>query len=179
MIIEIVFLYLKKYLVNNIIGGNNMRNRTLIILFLITCILLTITLLVKTTHSLITDITNENINNITLHDLVIDREGVYKEEFDNVVNELSITYDEANILMNSKELNNLLTEILNNSYDYHYANKPKLTNRYIYNKIVASVNHDINIDNELKNKVITKSEEFINDITNYLYNLEITKDINK
>lgn len=160
-----------------------MKNRTLIIIFLITCILLTITMVIKTTHSLITDITtnniNETINSITIHDLLIDREGVYKGEFNSIINVLEITYDEANIIINSEKLNQLLTEILNNSYAYHYENKPKFTNRYIYNKIVAAVNRDVNINNELKNKVISKSEEFIDNIVTYLYDLEIIKDMNK
>ena len=80
-----------------------------------------------------------------------------------------------NILMSSKELNNNLQIVLNSVVNYKLNNKPKLSNDEIYNLIVMSINEDNNINNTLKNKVINKSNYYKQDISNFIYDLEVSK----
>ena len=80
-----------------------------------------------------------------------------------------------NILMSSKELNNNLQIVLNSVVNYKLNNKPKLSNDEIYNLIVMSINEDNKINDTLKNKVINKSNYYKQDISNFIYDLEVSK----
>ena len=130
------------------------------ITIIIMSILLVSLYVISSTYSLIIDVTGKD--NITLKDLLIDREGVYNQTYYNVLHELAIDEKEANILMESIPLN----EALNTIY-----NKEKITNGELYNLIVTALNSDNNIKIYLKNKVINKSSEYLDEISIYLNNI--------
>ena len=80
---------------------------------------------------------------------------------------------EMDILMDSNYLNDSLKIVLNNVVSYKLRNGTKLTNDNIYDMIVNDVNSDPTINNELKNKVITKGSIYKADISEYIYDLNI------
>ena len=49
-----------------------------------------------------------------------------------------------------------------------------MSNDEIYNLIVDGVNSDNNINEELRNKVISKSIVYKDDINTYLYDIEVS-----
>ena len=81
------------------------------ITIIIMSILLVSLYVISSTYSLIIDVTGKD--NITLKDLLIDREGAYNQVYYHVLNELAIDEKEANILMESIPLNEALNTIYN------------------------------------------------------------------
>ena len=77
------------------------------------------------------------------------------------------------ILMNSSYLNDSLKIVLDNVVSYKLRGGTKLSNDDIYNMIVNDVNNDDSINNILKNKVIDKSDVYRNDISDYIYDLDV------
>lgn len=119
---------------------------------------------------------NEIINEITLRDLVTDENGVYNSYYYDIKNELDITSEEATLLMVSTRLNKNLQVVLDSIVDYKLNNNSsaRMSNEDIYNLIVDGVNNTGNLSQELRNKVITKSSTYIQDISNYLYDIEVS-----
>ena len=154
-----------------------MTKKITTITIIIISILLVSLYVISSTYSLIIDVidnegTTEIINEITIKDLVTDESGSYNTLYYDILRELDINDKEANILMESIPLNKTLNTILDNVVNYRFHNKNKLTNDELYNLIVSSVNSDDNIDVSIKNKVIIKSSEYLNDISNYLYDIK-------
>lgn len=157
-----------------------MKKRTITITILSLSILLVSLYTITSTYSVIINVIekdgkNEIINNITIKDILTDDYGNYNYAYYEVKRELNINEEEENILLESIELNNSLKIILNNIVDYKLNNKNRLTDEEIYDLIVSSTNKDNNINEELKNKIITKSNIYIKDITNYIYDIEVSK----
>lgn len=157
-----------------------MKKRTITITILALSILLVSLYTITSTYSVIINVIekdgkNEIINNITIKDILTDDFGNYNYAYYEVKRELNINEEEENILLESIELNNSLKIILNNIVDYKLNNKNRLTDEEIYDLIVSSTNKDNNINEELKNKIITKSKIYIKDITNYIYDIEVSK----
>lgn len=153
------------------------------ITILILSILLVSLFVVRTTYSLIINVIekdgrHEIINRITLRDLVTSDDGMYTSEYYDALRELDINNDQASVLLDSTELNKILNVLLNSVVDYRLNNKNKLTNNEIENLIIDAVNNDNSINNELKNKVIIKTREFIQDISDYLYDIKTSKEVN-
>ena len=172
----ILFLYLFIFIVNNI-NGDIMNKKIITISTLLLSILLISLLVVRTTYSLIVNVTSKDgktelIDKITIRDIITDEYGAYNNYYYNVVTELNITVDEANILIESNKLNSVLNRVLNNVIDYRFNNGKRLSNDEIINIITEAVNNDSIINNELKEKVINKTNEYIYDITDYLYNID-------
>lgn len=119
---------------------------------------------------------NEIINEITLRDLVTDENGVYNSYYYDIKNELDITNEEATLLMVSTRLNKNLQVVLDSIVDYRLNNNSsaRLSNNDIYDLIVDGVNNTSNLSQELRNKVITKSNTYIQDISKYLYDIDIS-----
>ena len=119
---------------------------------------------------------NEIINEITLRDLVTDENGVYNSYYYDIKNELDITSEEATLLMVSTRLNKNLQVVLDSIVDYKLNNNSsaRMSNDEIYNLIVEGVNNTGNLSQELRNKVIIKSSTYIQDISNYLYDIEVS-----
>lgn len=151
-----------------------------ILLISILSILLAIICTIAGTYAVVINVVSEEgidkiVNKINIKDLLTNDDGTYNSTYYTVKNELSVNEDEMNILMSSKELNNNLQVVLNNVVNYKLNNKPKLSNDEIYNLIVMSINEDNKINDTLKNKVINKSNYYKQDISNFIYDLEVSK----
>ena len=157
-----------------------MTKKVITITVLVLSILLVSLYTITSTYSVIINVIekdgkNEIINNITIRDILTDDFGNYNNAYYQVKNELDITPEEADNLMESITLNKNLQIVLNNIVDYKLNNQNKLTNDEIYNLIVSATNEDDNINEELKNKIITKSKTYIEDVTNYIYDIDVSK----
>lgn len=151
-----------------------------ILLISILSILLAIICTIAGTYAVVINVVSEEgidkiVNEINIKDLLTNDDGTYNSTYYTVKNELNVNEDDMNILMSSKELNNNLQIVLNSVVNYKLNNKPKLSNDEIYNLIVMSINEDNNINNTLKNKVINKSNYYKQDISNFIYDLEVSK----
>ena len=100
---------------------------------------------------------------------------MYNNTYYTVKNELNVNEEDMNILMSSKELNSNLQVVLSSVVNYKLHNKNKLSNNEIYDLIVMSINEDNNINTNLKNKVINKSNYYKQDISDFIYDLEVLR----
>lgn len=118
---------------------------------------------------------NEIVEVITIRDLMTDSEGKYNDTYYNVKRELSISDDEGKILMDSDSLNRELQVVINSIVEYKVDKKmdSKLSNDEVYNLIVEGVNNDQDISDELKKRIKEKSQIFINDISDFLYDIDV------
>ncbi len=151
-----------------------------ILLISILSILLAIICTIAGTYAVVINVVSEEgidkiVNEINIKDLLTNDDGTYNSTYYTVKNELNVNEDDMNILMSSKELNNNLQIVLNSVVNYKLNNKPKLSNDEIYNLIVMSINEDNKINDTLKNKVINKSNYYKQDISNFIYDLEVSK----
>lgn len=119
---------------------------------------------------------NEIVNVITIRDLMTDNNGVYNDTYYNVKNELGISESEAEILMESDELNKSLQVVLNSIVSYKVDNdeNAKMSDTELYNLIVDAVNRDNTISDELKDKVKNKSNIYIRDVSDFMYDIEVS-----
>ena len=132
---------------------------------------------ISSTYSVIINVLDKDgqteiLNDITIRDLLTDENGMYNDTYYDVVNELDITEEEAIMLMNSIPLNEVLDNIIISIVDYNLHNKPKLTNDELYNLIVNGINEDSNINDPLRFKLITKTNKYIDDISDYMYDIQ-------
>ena len=143
-----------------------MKKKLLTISMLIGSIILMSFLVVKTTYSLINNVTDNryDIRIITIRELVTDNNGIYKPEYYKIMSELDISNEEMNLLIESVELNKVLTSIINSE---------RYSSNSIYELIVNAINNDKTIPDELKDKAIVKIKEYIGDIVNYLYDMNL------
>lgn len=118
---------------------------------------------------------NEIVGVITIRDLMTDSEGKFNDTYYNVKRELSINDDEGKILMDSDSLNRELQVVINSIVEYKVDKKmdSKLSNDEVYNLIVEGVNNDQDISDELKKRIKEKSQIFINDISDFLYDIDV------
>lgn len=119
---------------------------------------------------------NEIVNVITIRDLMTDNDGEYNDTYYNVKNELGISDSEAEILMESDELNKSLQVVLNSIVAYKVDNdeNAKMSDTELYNLIVDSVNRDNTISDKLKDKVKNKSNVYIRDVSDFMYDIEVS-----
>lgn len=156
-----------------------MKKSTIVITSLISVLLIVICTIASTYSVIINVVEKEGIteiiNEITLRDLFTTDEGNFNNTYYDVKRELNITDDEANILINSESMNNSLKNILNSIVDYNLYNDitAKKSSSEIHNIIVKSINETPNISDELKKKVINKSNYYKQDITDFIYNIEV------
>ena len=155
------------------------KSKGIIISILI--ILLVFVSTIAATYSVIINVVsnngiNEIVNVITIRDLMTDNDGVYNDTYYNVKNELDISDSEAEILMESDELNKSLQVVLNSIVTYKVDNdeKAKMSDTELYNLIVDSINKDSTISNELKDKVKDKSNIYIRDVSDFMYDIEVS-----
>lgn len=130
------------------------------------------------TYAVIINVVSDNgvdkiVNVINIKDLLSDDNGNYNGTYYDVRNELNISDNDMDILMNSSYLNDSLKIVLDNVASYKLRGGTKLSNDDIYNMIVNDVNNDDSINNILKNKVIDKSDVYRNDISDYIYDLDV------
>lgn len=152
------------------------RNTIITILLIFLGLLCT----VAGTYAVIIEVTDndgikEMINVINTRDLFTDNNGNYNSLYYDVKRQLNITEDEANILMDSYYVNDSLQIVLKSIVDYRMNNdyNAKLSNEEIISLIEESVNNTEGLSDSTKNNIINKSKIYKNDISNYLYDIEI------
>ena len=155
------------------------KSKGIIISILI--ILLVFVSTIAATYSVIINVVsnngiNEIVNVITIRDLMTDNDGLYNDTYYNVKNELGISDSEAEILMESDELNKSLQVVLNSIVTYKVDNdeNAKMSDAELYNLIVDSVNRDNTISDKLKDKVKNKSNVYIRDVSDFMYDIEVS-----
>jgi len=156
----------------------NKKMTSLLVVIITLSLVLIYTL--ASTYAVIINVKEENgikeiINVITLRDLVTNDDGTFNNTYYNVKNELNITDDEANLIMESNKLNENLQIVLNSIVYYKLNNdvNAKLINDEIYNLIVEGINNTDTLSSELKNKVIEKSNKYKQDISDYIYDIDV------
>ena len=79
--------------------------------------------------------------------------------------------------MEAVPLNEALQKVLNSIVEYKLHNKvsAKYTNEELFLLIKDATNNTETISDDLKNKVINKSELYIYDVSDFLYDLEVSK----
>lgn len=155
-----------------------MKKRTITIAVLILSILLVVTYTIATTYAVIIDVVEKDgateiVNEITIRDILTNEDGTYNNTYYDVKNELNVTDEEANLLMDSANLNLSLQTVLNSIVDYKLHGKAKMTNAEIYNLIEESMSKDDTISLELQNRVLTKTATYIQDVSDYLYDIDV------
>lgn len=156
-----------------------MSKKTISIIVIITSILLVSLYVLSNTYSIIIDVIegdngDEIVNKITIRDLLTNDNGEYNNTYYQVLNELSINDNEANTLMESIPLNNALQIVLKDIVNYKLHNKNRLSKNEIYDLIISSTNEDDNISQELKNRIIDKANEYLNDVYAFLYDIKVS-----
>ncbi len=154
-----------------------MRKKTIITVLIVLLITLCT---IAGTYAVVIDVTgeegvNEMVNTIKVRDLFTDTDGNYNSLYYDVKNELNITENEANILMDSVYINDALQVVLESIVDYKANNisSAKMSNDEIYDLIVSSVNSTDGIGDEVKTRIINKSSYYKDDISNYVYDIDI------
>ena len=130
------------------------------------------------TYAVIINVVSEEgvdkiVNTIYIKDLLSDDSGNYNSTYYDVKRELDVNDDDMTILMNSSYLNESLRIILENVVNYKLRGGSKLSNDKIYDMIVEDVNYDNTINYELKNKVINNGSKYKDDISDYIYDLDV------
>lgn len=154
-----------------------MKRKVVIIILLILLIGL---YTVASTYSIIIEVTdnngqNEIVNEIAVRDIFKDANGNYNNLYYDVKRQLNVTEEEASILIDSVYVNDKLQIILQSIVDYKANNiaNAKLSNEEIYNMIKESVTNTEGLTEEVKTRIINKSNTYKNDISNYVYDFDI------
>ena len=157
-----------------------MKKNNIILISLI-IVVLTALCTIAGTYAVIINVTNENgvdkiTNNINIRDLLTNDNGTYNNTYYQVKGELNITEEEMNKLMESEPLNNKLKLVLDSIVKYKLRNDKtaRYSNDELYSMIEEGTNNTLNIDEELKNKVITTSDKYKQDISDFLYDIEVS-----
>lgn len=158
-----------------------MKNKTWIVVIILS-IVSVLAFTIASTYAVIIEVTEKNgmteiVNSINIRDLLTNDNGEYNNTYYNVVRELNITNSEAILLMEAVPLNETLQKVLNSIVEYKLHNKvsAKYTNEELFLLIKDATNNTETIGDDLKNKVINKSELYIYDVSDFLYDLEVSK----
>lgn len=158
-----------------------MKNKTWIVVIILS-IVSVLAFTIASTYAVIIEVTEKNgvteiVNSINIRDLLTNDNGEYNNTYYNVVRELNITNSEAILLMEAVPLNEALQKVLNSIVEYKLHNKvnAKYTNEELFLLIKDATNNTETISDDLKNKVINKSELYIYDVSDFLYDLEVSK----
>ena len=100
----------------------------------------------------------------------------YNNIYYEIKNELSLTDKEIDILLSSKEIDESLQKVLKTIVDYKVNNNydAKLSNEELYDLISETILKINDISDETKSKIINKASLYRNDISEYLYNTDIS-----
>lgn len=158
-----------------------MKNKTWIVVIILS-IVSVLAFTIASTYAVIIEVTEKDgvteiVNSINIRDLLTNDNGEYNNTYYNVVRELNITNSEAILLMEAVPLNEALQKVLNSIVEYKLHNKvsAKYTNEELFLLIKDATNNTETISDDLKNKVINKSELYIYDVSDFLYDLEVSK----
>ena len=112
--------------------------------------------------------------------------SVVKEEMFDVTDYERFKNKELLDLLRSRIIQNLIDDNIGNQTDVETFIKDEIESSlsgydltieqrsYIYNLIENAIYSDDNIDQELKNKILIKSNKYINDVYNYLYGIKVS-----
>lgn len=136
---------------------------------------------VASTYSVIINVIEKDgvaeiVNEINIKDLLTNDDGTYNNTYYDLIEELDLTNNDANILMNSTTLNESLQIVLESIVEYKVNNniEAKLSNEDIYNLISNGVVNTKNISDEIKSRIINKASIYKQDIYNYIYDIEVS-----
>lgn len=156
-------------------------NKTKSIIVVTLSILLVSLLTVAATYSVIVEVVENNgvteiVNEITVKDLVTNDDGSYNETYYDIKNELNLTDEEAKILTASVPINEALRVVLKSIVDYKVNNNKdaKLSDDELYNMISDAVIDTDDITDELKSRIINKASIYRDDISKYIYDIEVS-----
>lgn len=156
-----------------------MKNKFIVALLVV---LLTITYTLIGTYAVIINVKNKDgineiVGKIEIKDLLTNDDGNFNNTYYTVKNTLNVDEEEMNTLMTSSILNEKLQVVLNSIVEYKINNNQDaiLSNSEIYNLIVTGVEEDTSINTTLKDKVIKNSNNYIQDISTFLYDIEVSK----
>ena len=157
-----------------------MKRITSIIIIVISILLVGL-YTVTSTYSVIINVIEKDgiteiVNKITVRDLLINDDGTYNQTYYDLKNELNINEEEANILIESSSINEALQTVLESIVEYKIHNNydAKLSNDALYNLISNSIINTKNISDELKSRIINKASIYKQDISNYVYDIEVS-----
>ena len=110
------------------------------------------------------------------YERVENEDGSYNDTYYMIKNELNVNDEESSILMNSTPLNESFQTVLNSIVEYKLHNniEAKLSDDEIYNLITTSILKTENISDETKSKIINKSSIYREDISDYIYDIEVS-----
>ena len=128
--------------------------KTLVITTLIAIIILISGYVASSTYAIIDNLTKDDNIVIPNYD-AIDNQIIYNY----LTQKLSLTDEEAKIVINSINLNNILKDMLNNNYN----------NEELSQVLTDNIDNNQNIDNELKEKLRTGIAKNYREIDNYVY----------
>lgn len=158
-----------------------MMKKTTTITIIIISILLVGLYTVTSTYSVIIDVIEKDgiteiVNEITIRDLLINDDGSYNDTYYLVKDELGVTEEEASILMESVPLNEALQTVLESIVEYKVHDKmdAKLSDEAIYSLISEAILNTDTITDELKSRIINKSSIYRKDISDYVYDIEVS-----
>lgn len=136
---------------------------------------------VTSTYSVIVEVIekngiNEIVNDITMRDLVTNENGTYNDTYYTIKKEINATEEEANILIESNQINRALKIVLESIVEYKINEniEAKLSNDEIYDLITEAVLKTNNISDDLKSRIINKASIYRYDISKYIYDIEVS-----
>ena len=152
-----------------------------------TIIVLTVSILliglytITSTYSVIIEVIEKDglteiVNDINIRDVLTNDNGTFNSTYYEIKNELNITDQEADILLDSIPLNNALKTILESIVEYkvHDNIDAKLSDTTLYNLISDGILKTNNISDDLKSRIINKSKKYIKDVSKYIYDIDVS-----
>lgn len=136
---------------------------------------------VTSTYSVIIEVIEKDgiteiVNEINIRDVLTNDDGTFNDTYYDIKNELNITDDEADILLDSVPLNEALQTVLESIVEYkvHDNVDAKLSDEAIYNLISEAVLNTNNISDDLKSRIINQASIYRDDISDYVYDIEVS-----
>ena len=155
--------------------------KTTTIIVLVVSILLVGLYTVTSTYSVIIEVIEKDgiteiVNKINIRDILTNDNGSFNNTYYEIKNELNISDTEANILLDSEPLNNALQTVLESIVEYKVHNNmdAKLSDTALYDLISNAVINTNNISDDLKSRIINKSKKYIKDVSEYIYNIDVS-----
>ena len=157
-----------------------MKKTTTIIVLAISILLVGL-YTVTSTYSVIIEVIEKDgiteiVNKINIRDLLTNDNGSFNNTYYEIKNELNISDSEADILLDSSPLNDALQTVLESIVEYkvHNNTDAKLSDTALYNLISDSVINTNNISDDLKSRIINKSKRYIKDVSEYIYDIDVS-----
>ena len=157
-----------------------MKKTTTIIVLAISILLVGL-YTVTSTYSVIIEVIEKDgiteiVNKINIRDLLTNDNGSFNNTYYEIKNELNISDTEADILLDSSPLNDALQTVLESIVEYKVHNNmdAKLSDTALYNLISDAVINTNNISDDLKSRIINKSKRYIKDVSEYIYDIDVS-----